>query len=96
MRFGFTSTLTFFADALNATRIDNSTFTSTQGGYRGPYVAAVFSNPNCTNTPSTAQIYDSSQVQATLDKYVVRVGNDLNCFNIFPCNSPLQSNTPYR
>ncbi|KAM5172991.1 uroplakin-3a [Mantella aurantiaca] len=82
-------------DALNAT-FSNGSFTTTAGGYSAPYVAAIFSNPNCINTPTASQIYNITQVQATLDKYVVRVGNDSSCFNVYPCNKPLQSNTAYR
>ncbi|XP_018428106.1 PREDICTED: uroplakin-3a [Nanorana parkeri] len=83
-------------DATNTNLSPINSFDATKGGATAPYVAAIFSNPNCTNPPTTSQIYDLSQVQSTLNNYVVRVGNDDNCFNMNTCNKPLQSNTAYR
>ncbi|XP_072256377.1 uroplakin-3a [Pyxicephalus adspersus] len=83
-------------NATNLTLDQTNTLTSTEGGSKAPYVAAMFSNPNCMDTPTISQIYDFSQVQTTLNKYVVRVGNDENCFNVNPCNKALKSNVAYR
>ncbi|XP_073478019.1 uroplakin-3a [Aquarana catesbeiana] len=83
------------SDATNLVLSANSRYSTTNIGATGPYVAAVFNNPNCTNPPTSSQLYDLSQVQDTLNNYVVRVGNDTDCFNKNPCNGALQSNTAY-
>ncbi|XP_040201731.1 uroplakin-3a [Rana temporaria] len=82
-------------DATDLTLSTTSTYSTTKIGASKPYVAVVFNNTNCSNPPTSSQIYDLSQVQDTLNNYVVRVGNDTNCFNKDPCNGPLQSNTAY-
>ncbi|XP_063784966.1 uroplakin-3a isoform X2 [Pseudophryne corroboree] len=73
-----------------------NTYTTTGAGSTAPYLAATFENPNCTNTPVISQLGDPSVVQSILDRYIVRVGNDENCFNKIPCNGPLKNGTGYR
>ncbi|XP_073423771.1 uroplakin-3a [Dendrobates tinctorius] len=63
-----------------------STYFTTNGGSTGPYVADTIANPECAENPTTADV----------ERYVYRVGSNVNCFNSAYCNGPLANNTVYR
>ncbi|XP_075061523.1 uroplakin-3a isoform X2 [Mixophyes fleayi] len=74
----------------------NGKYISTNAGLTAPYLAATFTNPNCTDVPVVSQIVGATAGQSVLDQYVIRVGSDDNCFNKDPCNGPLINGTAYR
>ncbi|NP_001083096.1 uroplakin 3A L homeolog precursor [Xenopus laevis] len=79
------------ADA--AKKVIASNYTGTQGGLLGPYQVAKLDNPKCENI-------QASNIMADPNKYIVRVGGDVNCLTDpnFKgiCNPPLQNNLQYR
>ncbi|KAM4038076.1 uroplakin-3a isoform 1-T2 [Anomaloglossus baeobatrachus] len=72
--------------AVNKVLALTNTIYTTNGGSSGPYVADIIANPDCAETPTTADV----------NKYVYRVGSNVNCFNSAYCNGPLANNTAYR
>ncbi|XP_069586454.1 uroplakin-3a-like [Ranitomeya imitator] len=63
-----------------------STYYTTDKGSTGLYVVDTIANPDCAENPTTADV----------EKYVYRVGSNVNCFNSAYCNGPLDNNTVYR
>ncbi|XP_073505438.1 uroplakin-3a [Phyllobates terribilis] len=64
----------------------NSTHYKTDVGSTGPYVADMIANPDCAESPTITDV----------NKYVYRVGSNVDCFNSAYCNGPLANNTAYR
>ncbi|XP_067907373.1 uroplakin-3a-like [Heterodontus francisci] len=96
--FGVQATVNSIAD-----EIGNSsamTYQQTRGGETGPYRAASFAIPICTPLPFMVST-DPAAIQAEINKYLFRVGNDVQCLsqiNSFPesCNAPLTAGVKYR
>ncbi|XP_067856193.1 uroplakin-3a-like isoform X2 [Heptranchias perlo] len=77
-----------------------STYQQTNGGKTGPYRAASFDIPTCTSLAFEASTVPA-EIQAEIDKYLFRVGNDVQCLNqvnnlIENCNAPLNADVQYR
>ncbi|XP_060695886.1 uroplakin-3a-like [Hemiscyllium ocellatum] len=75
-------------------------YQQTDGGATGPYRAASFATSTCTSLPFMLST-DPARVQAEIDKYLFRVGNDVQCLNQVNnppenCNAPLRANATYR
>ncbi|XP_043565169.1 uroplakin-3a-like [Chiloscyllium plagiosum] len=78
----------------------NRSYQQTEGGATGPYRVASFATPTCTSLPFMAST-DPARIQAEINKYLFRVGNDVQCLNQVNnppenCNAPLKANATYR
>nr|XP_033807602.1 uroplakin-3a isoform X2 [Geotrypetes seraphini] len=77
----------------------NSTFQKTNGGRLAPYKVASFGLPNC-KSPAFDSAQDLAQIANILDKYLVRIGDNVTCLTdpnyLGICNSPLSEGTSYR
>ncbi|XP_048448984.1 uroplakin-3a-like [Rhincodon typus] len=75
-------------------------YQQTRGGATGPYRAASFVIATCTSSPFMAST-DPTRIQAEIDEYLFRAGNDVQCLNQVSnppeiCNAPLEAGATYR
>ncbi|XP_030070457.1 uroplakin-3a [Microcaecilia unicolor] len=78
----------------------NSNFQRTNGGRLAPYKVASFGLPNCKSPPQFDNAQDLTQIANILDKYLVRIGDNVTCLTdpnyLGICNPPLSEGTTYR
>ncbi|XP_051886409.1 uroplakin-3a-like [Pristis pectinata] len=77
-----------------------NSYRQTRGGEIGPYRAGSFQIPMCTSSQFMAST-DPVVIQAEINQYLFRVGNDVQCLNQVDtvpgnCNAPLNGKVPYR